>query len=114
VELAPCAVLSDAGLAPSEKSAVDPQPETVLPTKQMERMACSSMPLGAMPVCPCGMSKKPAPSMLTGRLAVWKLVDAVSLASKAVRAAWMRPAHGPPETQLGEGISEIMVVPAVS
>ena len=46
----PTAVESEAGLALTPKSAVALQPCTELPTKQMLKIACSSIPLGATPV----------------------------------------------------------------
>ncbi len=107
--------LTEAGLAARLKSGVDAlQPETLLPGKQMESTACSSMALGATPVWPCCRSKKPTPVMVTSTFALWKLPVGVYFASIAAREALIIDAHGPPETQEGEGISAIMVCPAPS
>src|SRR5207302_8775916 len=76
-----------AGLAPRPKSALAAQPDTLLPGKQTDNTACSSMALGATPVWPCWRSKNPAPVSVTGTSAVWKLVLTVNLASNALREA---------------------------
>ena len=111
---APWEVATAAGDAPRPKSWVAAQPEVLLPGKQTESTACNSRPLGATPVWPCWRSKKPTPSIVTGRLAVWKLDETVNFPSKALRAAEIRAAQGPPETQVGAGISTIIVSPAAS
>ncbi len=113
--LVAAAPLTDAGLAARLKSGVEePQPETELPGKQTLRTACSSIPLGEMPACPCGRSKNPTPVTMTGTLALWKTPLAVNFASKAARDALICAAHGPPDTQLGDGISTIIVWPLPS
>ena len=89
---------------------------TVLPPPPVlnctSRTACSSIPLGATPVCPCRKSKKPTPVMVTGTFAVLKLVVAVNFASNSPRDFWMLDCSGlVAPTQLGSGISAIIVCP---
>ena len=83
--------------------------------KTIERTGCNSIWLGAAPVCPCGKSKKPTPVTCTGTLAEVKLVVAVKWASNVARALVMSARNGLVEpTQVGAGISVIMVFPAAS
>jgi hypothetical protein len=88
-----------AGLADSEKSG-EAEPLQLVP-KQIDSTAWSSIPLGATPVCPCRISKKPAPVIVTGTFAVWKLVVAVYFASKALRELLICVAQPPPLKQPG-------------
>src|SRR5581483_8007223 len=69
-----------AGLALDDKTVL------LLFWKLISSTGCSSMPLGAMPVCPCSKSKKATPFTWTGMLAVWKLGVAVRRASNFARA----------------------------
>jgi len=83
--------------------------------KITSRTGCSSIPLGATPVCPCRKSNMPTPLIWTGILAVWKLVVAVNLALNSFRALVMPARNGlPAPTHEGEGISTIMVSPLAS
>lgn len=83
--------------------------------KITSRTGCSSIPLGATPVCPCRKSNIPTPLIWTGMLAVWKLVVAVNLALNSFRALVMPARNGlPAPTHDGEGISTIMVSPLAS
>lgn len=83
--------------------------------KTMSRTGCSSIPLGATPVCPCRKSNIPTPVTFTGMFAVWKLVVAVNLALNSLRALVMPGKNGlPAPTHDGEGISTIMVSPPAS
>jgi hypothetical protein len=76
---------------------------------------CSSIPLGATPVWPCRKSNMPTPLIWTGMLAVWKLVVAVNLALNSLRALVMPARKGlPAPTQVGDGISAIIVSPLAS
>jgi hypothetical protein len=105
----PCTAETEPGEAEIEKSGV------LVGLKTMLRTAWSSIPLGATPVWPWRKSNMPTPLICTGMLAVWKLVVTLNLASNAARA-WETPvAKGlPPPTQLGAGISAIMVRPEAS
>src|SRR5437660_7685156 len=85
------------------------QPEPLLPTKQMEWMAWSSIALGATPVWPWGRSKNPTPVTVTGTLAVWKMFDGVNFAVNAARAEEMAGPQEPPPTQCGAVSSAIIV-----
>ncbi len=81
----------------------------------MSRIGCSSIPLGATPVCPCRKSNMPTPVTFTGMFAVWKLVVAVNLALNSFRALVMPDKNGLPDpTHVGEGISPIIVRPLAS
>jgi len=83
--------------------------------KMTSKTGCSSIPLGATPVCPCRKSNMPTPLIWTGMLAVWKLVVAVNLALNSLRALVMPAKNGlPAPTHEGEGISTIMVSPLAS
>ena len=83
--------------------------------KMTSSTGCSSIPLGATPVCPCRKSNMPTPLIWTGILAVWKLVVAVNLALNSFRALVMPGKNGlPAPTHDGEGISTIMVSPLAS
>src|SRR5260370_23396835 len=62
--VAPPAPVTLAALAASEKSGLPLLPAQSLP-KQTERIAGSSMPLGATPVWPCMKSKNGTPTMVT-------------------------------------------------
>ena len=76
---------------------------------------CSSIPLGATPVCPCRKSNIPTPLIWTGMLAVWKLVVGVNLALNSFRALVMPAKNGlPAPTHVGDGISTIIVRPPAS
>src|SRR5712692_8141001 len=57
--------------------------------KMISSTGCSSMPLGATPVCPCRKSKNPTPVTCTGILAVWKLDVGVNRALNSERALLM-------------------------
>jgi hypothetical protein len=76
----PCVTDRLAGEAPTLKSAVVPG------LKITSSIGCSSIPLGATPVCPCRKSNMPTPLTWTGIFAVWKLVVAVNLALNSERA----------------------------
>ena len=105
----PCVKESAAGEAAKLKSGV------VLGLKMTFSTGCTSIWLGAAPVCPCGKSNIPTPVICTGMFAVWKLVVAVNLASNSERALVMPLRKGLPEpTHEGAGISVIMVLPDVS
>lgn len=105
----PCVTERLLGEALSVKSGV------VLGLKMMSSTGCSSIWLGAAPVWPCGKSNIPTPVTCTGIFAVWKLVVAVSLASNFARALVIADRNGLVDpTQLGIGISVIIVLPAAS
>lgn len=105
----PCVTERLAGEALSAKSGLVPG------LKMTSRTGCSSIPLGATPVCPCRKSNIPTPLICTGMLAVWKLVVAVNLALNSFRALVMPGKNGlPAPTHDGEGISTIMVSPLAS
>jgi hypothetical protein len=109
VPVLPCAMETDDGDDEIEKS------EVCEGLKMMSMTGCSSMPFGATPVCPWRKSNMPTPVTWTGMLAVWKLVVAVNMASNCERACEMPEAKGlPAPTQLGAGISVIMVLPDAS
>src|SRR5262249_51764276 len=81
----------------------------------MSSTGCSSTPFGATPVCPWRKSKKPTPLICTAMLAVWNDVVACNCASNFERAAEIADANGlPVPTQLGDGISVIIVLPDAS
>jgi hypothetical protein len=106
----PCATEIVVGDAVKAKSGV-----CVPGLKITSRTGCSSIPLGATPVCPCRKSNMPTPLIWTGMLAVWKLVVAVNLALNSLRALVMPGKNGlPAPTQVGDGISTIMVSPPAS
>ena len=106
----PCATDTVVGDADRAKSGV-----CVPGLKITSRTGCSSIPLGATPVCPCRKSNIPTPLIWTGMLAVWKLVVAVNLALNSFRALVMPARNGlPAPTHEGEGISTIMVSPLAS
>lgn len=83
--------------------------------KMMSMTECSSIWLGAAPVCPCGKSCMPTPVSLTGTLTDVKLVVTLNMASTLARAlvtpGFIGLLLG---TQLGAGISAIMVSPEAS
>ena len=83
--------------------------------KMTSSTGCSSIPFGATPVCPWRKSNMPTPLIWTGMFAVWKLVVAVNLALNSFRAFVMPGKNGlPAPTQVGDGISTIMVSPLAS
>ncbi len=95
--------------------ALTPKSAVVPGLKMISRIGCSSIPLGATPVCPCRKSNMPTPVICTGIFAVWKLVVAVNLASNSARALVMPLKKGLPEpTHVGAGISVIIVLPDAS
>ena len=106
----PCATETVVGDALSPKSGV-----CVPGLKTISKIGCSSIPLGATPVCPCKKSNIPTPVTFTGIFAVWKLVVAVNLALNSFRALVMPDKNGlPAPTHVGDGISPIMVRPLAS
>jgi len=105
----PCVTVKLAGEALRAKSGLVPG------LKITSRTGCSSIPLGATPVCPWRKSNMPTPLIWTGMLAVWKLVVAVNLALNSFRALVMPGRNGlPAPTHVGDGISTIMVSPLAS
>lgn len=105
----PCVTVKLVGEALRAKSGLDPGLKTI------SRIGCSSIPLGATPVCPCRKSNMPTPVTFTGMFAVWKLVVAVNLALNSFRALVMPDKNGLPDpTHVGDGISPIMVRPLAS
>jgi hypothetical protein len=105
----PCVTVKLVGEALRAKSGLEPGLNTI------SRMGCSSIPLGATPVCPCRKSNMPTPVTFTGMFAVWKLVVAVNLALNSFRALVMPDKNGLPDpTHVGDGISPIMVRPLAS
>src|SRR3954447_22389250 len=107
--LLPEAIVSADGETESVKSGEVLGLNTMLSTEWI------SMPFGATPVWPWRKSNMPTPVICTGTLAVWKLVVALNIASKVDRAEETPLANGLlAETQLGAGISAIMVSPEAS
>jgi len=105
----PCVTVKLVGEALRAKSGLEPGLKTI------SRIGCSSIPLGATPVCPCRKSNIPTPVTFTGMFAVWKLVVAVNLALNSFRALVMPDKNGLPDpTHVGDGISPIMVRPLAS
>jgi hypothetical protein len=85
------------------------------PANCTSNTGCSSMPLGATPVWPCRKSNMPTPVIVTGILAVWKLVVTLNFASNSALELVMPFKKGLPlPTQWGAGISQIMVCPLAS
>ncbi len=76
----PCVTDRLVGAALTLKSAVAPG------LKITSSTGCSSIPLGATPVCPCRKSNIPTPLIWTGIFADWKLVVAVNRALNSDRA----------------------------
>jgi hypothetical protein len=102
--LAPCCSDTTPGDAERER-----EPKARLTT------GCSSMPFGATPVWPCRKSNIPMPLTCTGTLTCWKDSPMVYVASNCERTCWIAEANGLlASTQLGEGISAIIVLPALS
>lgn len=105
----PCVTERLVGAALKLKSAVVPG------LKITSSTGCSSIPLGATPVCPCRKSNMPTPLICTGMFAVWKLVVAVNRALNSFRALVMPAKNGlPAPTHDGDGISTIIVSPPAS
>jgi hypothetical protein len=104
---APCWIDRLDGESETEKS--------LEPANCTSNTGCSSMPLGATPVCPWRKSNIPTPVIVTGILAVWKLVVTLNFASNSARELVTPFKNGlllP--TQCGAGISQIMVWPLLS
>src|SRR5262249_34553327 len=105
---APCAIFKEVGAAAIVKS-------PALGLKIISMTGCSSIPLGATPVCPWRKSNIPTPVIRTGVFVVLKLEVGVNTASNCARACEMPAAKGlPAATQALDGISAIIVCPAPS
>src|SRR3954464_14534318 len=90
--------------------ALDISVVVVLAVKLISSTGCSSMPLGATPVCPWMKSKKPTPLICTGTCTAVKNVVGVKRASNLARAAATPGPNGlPGATQAGDGISATIV-----
>lgn len=97
---------------------VDGESETeksLEPANCTSSTGCSSIPLGATPVWPCRKSNIPTPVIVTGILAVWKLVVTLNFASNSDLELVTPFKNGLPlPTQWGAGISQIIVWPLLS